>query len=126
MNELTKTWIDALRSGKYRQGQGVLRTRDNGFCCLGVLCDIVDTDSWKVVNVSGEEKFDSTFGSDSISGFPKQEVLDLVGMSFEDAETLADLNDNGCTFDFIASDIERWSETGVFSCGEEDWEDEEE
>lgn len=39
-------WIKALRSGKYKQGEGQLRnTRDVGgvdptFCCLGVLCEI--------------------------------------------------------------------------------------
>ncbi len=32
-------WVDALRSGDYAQGGGVLR-RGNNFCCLGVLCDI--------------------------------------------------------------------------------------
>jgi hypothetical protein len=32
-------WVAALRSGKYPQAQGSLRT-DAGFCCLGVACDI--------------------------------------------------------------------------------------
>lgn len=29
------TWLRALRSGKYKQGQGSLKT-SNGYCCLGV------------------------------------------------------------------------------------------
>lgn len=33
-------WLRALRSGKYEQGARVLRTSDNKFCCLGVLCDL--------------------------------------------------------------------------------------
>ena len=37
--ELKKEWIKALRSGKYKQTSRSLRTPD-GFCCLGVLCDI--------------------------------------------------------------------------------------
>lgn len=33
-------WLRALRSGRYRQGQNLLRTNKDGFCCLGVLCDV--------------------------------------------------------------------------------------
>lgn len=36
---IAKKWIKALRSGKYKQSTGTLRT-DRGFCCLGVLCDL--------------------------------------------------------------------------------------
>ena len=39
--ELMTRWIEALESGRYRQGRGVLkRTDDSGhvrYCCLGVL-----------------------------------------------------------------------------------------
>jgi hypothetical protein len=42
VEELAKTkWVAALRSGKYRQGTGRLRTKDGGYCCLGVLCEAV-------------------------------------------------------------------------------------
>lgn len=34
-----RRWVNALRSGKYKQGVGHLNT-DDGFCCLGVLCDL--------------------------------------------------------------------------------------
>ena len=30
-------WINALRSGKYKQGQGSLLDEAGGYCCLGVL-----------------------------------------------------------------------------------------
>lgn len=39
-------WIEALRSGKYKQGRGVLRSSDDRFCCLGVLCDISGYGEW--------------------------------------------------------------------------------
>lgn len=38
--ELKQKWIEALRSGKYKQGHGQLRDLDNRYCCLGVLCDV--------------------------------------------------------------------------------------
>ena len=42
--ELRDKWCAALRSGKYKQGEGALKERDwNGkitFCCLGVLREL--------------------------------------------------------------------------------------
>lgn len=40
MNQAIKErWIEALRSGEYQQTQARLR-RNQGYCCLGVLCDL--------------------------------------------------------------------------------------
>jgi hypothetical protein len=36
---IKQRWLDALRSGEYKQTTETLRD-ENGFCCLGVLCDI--------------------------------------------------------------------------------------
>ena len=39
--EIKQRWIQALRSGEYKQGQGALHNyNENTFCCLGVLCDL--------------------------------------------------------------------------------------
>jgi hypothetical protein len=39
--EIAKQWVEALRSGKYKQGkQRLCNLKDNTFCCLGVLCEI--------------------------------------------------------------------------------------
>ena len=38
--KLKARWVKALRSGKYKQGQGFLKSGGE-FCCLGVLRDIV-------------------------------------------------------------------------------------
>lgn len=37
--EVKRRWIEALRSGKYQQSRKYLHD-ENGFCCLGVLCDL--------------------------------------------------------------------------------------
>ena len=34
-----KLWVEALRSGGYKQGRKRLRYGDT-YCCLGVLCDL--------------------------------------------------------------------------------------
>lgn len=44
--EIKKKWLEALRSGNYKQGSHRLRD-GNTFCCLGVLCDIIDPDGWR-------------------------------------------------------------------------------
>lgn len=38
--EIKAKWVSALRSGEYKQGRGRLRSPQDGFCCLGVLCDL--------------------------------------------------------------------------------------
>ena len=39
--EIKKLWVDALRSGEYKQAREVLRTNGGtSFCCLGVLTDL--------------------------------------------------------------------------------------
>jgi hypothetical protein len=38
MDEPMKKWVQALRSGEYRQARGRLK-KGNAFCCLGVACD---------------------------------------------------------------------------------------
>lgn len=41
---LKRKWLTALRSGKYKQGEGYLRQKNYHnkieYCCLGVLCDV--------------------------------------------------------------------------------------
>lgn len=33
-------WVEALRSGDYKQGKGALRDINGNYCCLGVACEI--------------------------------------------------------------------------------------
>lgn len=37
--ELAVKWIEALRSGKYKQGRSRLK-HSGRYCCLGVLCEV--------------------------------------------------------------------------------------
>jgi hypothetical protein len=37
--DIADMWVDALRSGEYAQTKELLRD-DEGYCCLGVLCDL--------------------------------------------------------------------------------------
>jgi len=87
-------WLEALRSGKYKQGKQRLRKGDS-FCCLGVLCDITDSSGW-----SGDEYLGHT-------GLAPIDVLRGCGVPFCAAEQLATLNDSGRSFEEIADYIEK-------------------
>lgn len=44
--EHRKAWIEALRSGKYAQGQA--RLKSDKYCCLGVACDVSGQGRWSL------------------------------------------------------------------------------
>lgn len=98
--EIMEKWVEALRSGDYKQGQLMLNT--GKFCCLGVLCDISDVHQWE----------GSSYGGKSAS--LSKEVLEYTGMKEGlgwydyDYPSLSQLNDvKGMSFHEIADVIER-------------------
>ena len=52
--ELQEKWLTALESGEYTQARGMLRDSEDNFCCLGVMCDIVQPDHWVKTTVKQE------------------------------------------------------------------------
>lgn len=109
-----KRWVKALRSGKYKQDTGQLKSNE-GFCCLGVLCDVVSKypksgggGSW----IDGDFKF----GNDSNGGVVPRTVRAVVGLTEGNPEvasggkklSLSMWNDErGFTFEQIANIVER-------------------
>ena len=109
MNEQVKeNWLSALRSGDYKQTQLKLHT-DDGFCCLGVLCDLYGKENnveWNLANNGHNYEF-----QDKESHLPSS-VMEWAGVEGQNpdidngTETLATLNDTGCTFEEIADIIQ--------------------
>ncbi len=66
-------WVEALRSGKYEQGQNCLKREDGTYCCLGALCDISKLGKW-----DGQLSYQCKLGG-SFMGIPK-EVQEWSGM----------------------------------------------
>lgn len=107
---IMKRWVNALRSGKYKQGTGALRQETKTttkFCCLGVLCDLhrkeIAADySWR----------DSTYcrkGRRLETGVLPRVVMEWAGLEDRDPCLVdqgrykaSDLNDNGKRFKTIA------------------------
>jgi hypothetical protein len=83
--ELKHKWTAALRSGEYGQSSCVLKD-DNGFCCLGVLCDIINKDGW-AVNEEGDNIFDGEVYLLS------DNMRKIAGISDDDCNRLIRLND---------------------------------
>ena len=123
--EIKKKWIEALRSGKYEQGRGWLKTQDNitkteQFCCLGVLCDLhqqVTKTSWDIPHLVGKESSiwsHSYMGLDSFLPSSVQTWAEVTASNptvlnpvTEDYSSLVYLNDMGTTFSEIADIIEK-------------------
>jgi hypothetical protein len=126
--ELIARWVAALRSGSYAQGSGQLRHR-NDFCCLGVLCDAVESERWRLASHSedgyiylraegsdtdgsiGYIDFEGAFryeGSKETLPRDIRERACLAGANggFGDGTSLAGLNDAGVPFTDIANLIE--------------------
>lgn len=120
MNKLTpaqQAWVDALRSGDYRQGRSYLQDDQGRFCCLGVACEVARQHG---VEVEVERSEHSHMVYDGSSAYPPKQVKEWLGLvdaggrfnrgTVEDCptNTLYGLNDNwGWTFDQIADAIER-------------------
>lgn len=124
MNENAKKWVEALRSGKYKQGAGYL-TRiidDQEFdCCLGVACKLYQAEhgDLQIVKYHGMKSYDSKY-----AGVPEK-VQKWLGMTSSAGKfgtpdknfvykSLAQENDNGKTFNEMATLIESEPE-GLFS-----------
>lgn len=115
-----KAWVRALRSGKYKQGQNRLRTADNKFCCLGVLCDVYNKtlkrSQWRKI---GERRVDWGFGNTQEASSLPPAVQKWAGLNSDDpvinypakdghSVAASSANDNlGYGFKRIASLIEK-------------------
>jgi hypothetical protein len=134
--EIKQKWVDALRSGEYQQGRNSLRN-GNGFCCLGVLCDLYSKEnnkSWTRYDADQEvyvpfdelrDKVEDLYDYLHMDGEPEllpQSVMNWAGLDIGSPEVevndepdgfgsltreLADLNDNRETFATIADLIEK-------------------
>lgn len=98
--EIKAKWIAALRSGKYPQTSMMLRGR-GGFCCLGVLCDVVMPTGW---HESTHQTEWTHIGNFSTVDDEIKEEIDLTEAS---EAVLMDMNDAGKSFAEIALYIEK-------------------
>jgi hypothetical protein len=105
--EFRELWLEALRSGRYKQGTGSLsaHTLHDGltWCCLGVACHVLDIPEGQVRWL----EFPTDVSHDTLNhlGIEIPEAIRTGVWS----SNLADMNDNGKSFDEIADHIESTS-----------------
>lgn len=120
--ENRKAWVDALLSGDFRQGTGVLSRRygdsDVRHCCLGVACtmhpglEVVFGDGRAIANYAESSPYASSLPKrPPYNRYLPPVVTGALGLSssrgrFRTSESLSSMNDRGATFIEIARTIE--------------------
>lgn len=132
--EVKRRWIEALRSGEYGQVKATLAVINEdgspiGYCCLGVLCDLVGEEAGAPSTIeNGRIKWGMAADMPPPSireyaGLPEFSTYDYsFSLDYDPRDTdpydargyrvglfLPELNDEGFTFDQIA-DIIEWGE----------------
>jgi len=92
--DLKAKWVAALRSGEFKQGQGVLWDGIDRFCCLGVLCKVAE------IPIGSVYTYPTSF-------MPLGLTRAQTSVCGGGAESFVAMNDSGVTFPEIADYIER-------------------
>lgn len=113
--EIKAKWVADLTSGQYQQGKYYLRSKDDHYCCLGVLCDQYSKatgtpwEPFESEEVTGGKKFfvlgEGTALPDAVAQWAGLEHGGDVGIKIGDCanrDSLASLNDQGVLFSAIA------------------------
>lgn len=117
--EARKAWVQALRSGEYKQGNGYLHYGDT-YCCLGVACDLAVKDGVEMdVDADDDE---GAVAYDGAAVIPPSKAQSWLGLSDpygrymrdDKIHYLTSLNDAGTPFAEIADLIESNPE-GLFA-----------
>lgn len=114
VTERRERWVEALRSGKYKQGKQVLHDIDNNtYCCLGVACDLFKDDT--KLQLGTQNMYMSHQGTrvqtyDNHPFYLPVSVAEFLNIKDTGAlkcgSTLGYKNDKGATFNEIADIIE--------------------
>lgn len=111
-------WVEALRSKEYPQTKGKLKTQD-GYCCLGVLCDLYlkeHSEEWKSSDFIEDDEILS-YVIDSCDNLPPESVVEWAELPCDNPGVMIDgvnyvtdlteLNDSLCmNFEEISDYIE--------------------
>jgi hypothetical protein len=88
---IKKKWIEALESDKYRKGKGRLKSNDGSYCCLGVLCDILDKGEWT-------HHYDYKYQETNYPTYLPPKLASAIHLSINTQFELSRLNDKNDTF----------------------------
>lgn len=110
--EIADKWVEALRSGKYKQTrEGVLRTKDKKeYCCLGVLCKLIDPSILRQIDLHTSELPDNVALKSQSKCHIKFDNINAAGLNDSGFVEYNDLDQEtrieALTFDEIADLIQ--------------------
>ena len=102
--DIATIWVEALRSGEYSQGKNKLQDL-NGFCCLGVLCNLGEKAGISVTKRDGRLVGNYLHSQKEIMEWSG--INSPIGVYVGSEKTVSDLNDEGKSFEVIADIIEQ-------------------
>lgn len=97
-------WVKALRSGKYAQTDGTLKN-DTGYCCLGVAAEVCGVD---ILANTGTLCTENGYDPKKIPALIFGDCTKTDAEYNPMVEKLANYNDIGKSFEWIASYIDRY------------------
>lgn len=111
--EVKEKWLKALREPGRKQTSSVLQS-DEGQCCLGVLCEIMNVPherSGDTDDIVLEQKNVQAFDFGNLCGKyidmpPSEWAIAAVGLNYDQMRNLSAMNDGGDSFATIADYIE--------------------
>jgi hypothetical protein len=103
--ENRRKWVEALRSGKFKQGNQYLEDFKGNMCCLGIGCRVLGVK--RVADTAGCYKYGEV---EAVSSAPP-EFREMTGLQTglgmrKVGKDLSELNDSGTPFSKIADIIE--------------------
>lgn len=107
LGPIQRKWIEALRSGKYKQGRALLCGAE-GYCCLGIACEVLEsprTVVGRVTSFRGHDAFPHRTDAERLK-LRSTSGLIVGGPMLRGKDWLAGANDEGATFSEIADFIE--------------------
>lgn len=88
--EVIRKWVQALRSGEYKQGKDMLKGSDGCFCCLGVLCDLAVKEDVIASRETDKDGY-TFFGRENEEYVLPSDVVDWVGLDSDNPD-ISDTN----------------------------------
>lgn len=86
--EIKEKWVAALRSGEYKQAEGILYDpKQRSYCCLGVLCKIVEGHNPTDADTCDEGEYLA------------YDIIEKIELPHETQRKLAKMNDGSGIFD---------------------------
>jgi hypothetical protein len=114
LTENQQAWVDALRSGEFKQITSTLQS-GSGYCCLGVLCVVAERHGVPLAKNFFGELYGDNLGRQPLVqdwvGLPQSSVNGLFSRAGDYPYALTELNDRGKSFAEIADIIEKHADT---------------